>query len=214
MRSVPLRATQTHSGLTGTYRSTLSSAIRETSVAPMTSRTLLQAISATNVSNGQGSPEQRIQWLFIGGGKLFEDLRREAESRNLRAIDFQPYQPRERLSQSLSAADVHIVSLRPELEGLIVPSKFYGVAAASRPTLFIGAQDGEIARLIERHACGMTVAMGDGAGLAAAITTMARDRDNARNMGHRAREACKAFYSRTRAIEAWHQLVSDVARSI
>ena len=176
--------------------------------------TLLQAISATNVSNGQGSPEQRIQWLFIGGGKLFEDLRREAESRNLRAIDFQPYQPRERLSQSLSAADVHIVSLRPELEGLIVPSKFYGVAAASRPTLFIGAQDGEIARLIERHACGMTVAMGDGAGLAAAITTMARDRDNARNMGHRARAACKAFYSKTRAIEAWHQLVSDVARSI
>ena len=58
MRSVPLRATQIHSGLIGIYRSTLSSAIRETSVAPMTSKLLLQAISATNVSNGQGSPEQ------------------------------------------------------------------------------------------------------------------------------------------------------------
>ena len=172
--------------------------------------TLLQAISATNVANGQGSSAHRIQWLFIGGGKLFEDLRREAADRNLGSIDFQPYQPRERLSQSLSAADVHIVSLRPELEGLIVPSKFYGVAAAGRPTLFIGAHDGEIARLIERHACGVTVAMGDGAGLAAAVTTMARDKDNARTMGHRARAACEALYSKTCAIEAWHQLLSDV----
>ena len=42
---------------------------------------------------------------------------------------FKPYQPRERLAESLSAADVHIVSLRPELEGLIVPSKIYGIAA-------------------------------------------------------------------------------------
>ena len=48
--------------------------------------TLLQAISATDVANAQGSPEQRIQWLFIGGGKLFEDLRREARNRNLAAI--------------------------------------------------------------------------------------------------------------------------------
>ena len=173
--------------------------------------TLLQAISATNDSNGQVSQDYWIQWLFIGGGRLFEDLRREAEARNLGAIDFQPYQPRERLSQSLSAADVHIVSLRPELEGFIVPSKFYGVAAAGRPTLFIGAEDGEIARLIERHACGMTVRMGDGAGLAAAITTLARDRHNARTMGHRARAACEALYSKTHAIEAWHQLLSDVA---
>ena len=171
--------------------------------------TLLQAISATDVANAQGLPEQRIQWLFIGGGKLFEDLRREARNRNLAAIHFQPYQPRARLSQSLSAADVHIVSLRPELEGLIVPSKFYGVAAAGRPTLFIGAQDGEIARLIERHACGVTIAMGDGVGLAAAVTTMARERDNAGAMGERARAACEARYSKAHAIEAWHRLLSD-----
>jgi hypothetical protein len=34
------------------------------------------------------------------------------------------------------------------LEGLIVPSKFYGIAAAGRPTIFIGAEDGEIGRML------------------------------------------------------------------
>jgi hypothetical protein len=42
---------------------------------------------------------------------------------------------------------------RPELEGIIVPSKFYGIAAAGRPVIAISAKDGEIARLVERNAC-------------------------------------------------------------
>lgn len=46
---------------------------------------------------------------------------------------FQPYQPRERLSESLSVADVHLVSLDPKFEGLVYPSKVYGIRAAGRP---------------------------------------------------------------------------------
>ena len=174
--------------------------------------TLLAAISATDDPNIGGSCGLQVRWLFIGGGVLFEDMRREAAKRGLKAIDFKPYQPRERLSESLSVADVHIVSLRPELEGLIVPSKFYGVAAAGRPTLFIGARDGEIARLIARHDCGVTVAIGDGAGLAAAVDTMARNLERCRTMGAEARTACEAFYSKTGAIDAWHQLLNELAR--
>jgi hypothetical protein len=53
-----------------------------------------------------------------------------------------------------SVADVHLVSLNPKVEGLIVPTKFYGIAAAGRPTLFIGAPDGEIGRIINDTRCG------------------------------------------------------------
>ena len=79
------------------------------------------------------------------------------------------------LSQSLSAADVHLVSLRPELEGLIVPSKFFGIAAVARPAIFMGDADGDIARLIARHDCGVTVAPCDGAALAGAVHGLAED---------------------------------------
>ena len=96
-------------------------------------------------------------WLFIGGGALYQDLQAQVERRRLTSVHFRPYQPSERLAESLSVADVHLVSLRPELEGLIVPSKFYGIAAAGRPTIFVGDKDGEIAQLIARHACGQTV---------------------------------------------------------
>jgi hypothetical protein len=46
----------------------------------------------------------------------------------------------------LNVPDVHWLSLIPQLEGLIVPSKFYGIAAAGKPIIIIGDKNGEIAR--------------------------------------------------------------------
>jgi hypothetical protein len=56
----------------------------------------------------------------------------------------------------LAVADVHWLSLNPKLEGLIVPSKFYGIAAAGKPTIIIGDKNGEIARLVQRRGCGLS----------------------------------------------------------
>src|SRR5213083_563907 len=63
-----------------------------------------------------------LRWLFIGGGALFGRLQAEVASRRYENVTFEPYQARARLAQSLSAIDIHFVMLRPELEGLIVPS--------------------------------------------------------------------------------------------
>ncbi len=177
--------------------------------------TLLAAISATEAGLSRRAPSDAaprpIRWLFIGGGALFEEMRKEAPRRDLRTVDFQPYQPRDRLSESLSAADVHIISLRPELEGLIVPSKFYGIAAAGRPVVNIGSPDGEIARLVEHHNCGVTVAAGDGHGLAAAIETLARDRNGCQVMGENARAFSESSGGKRGAIAAWHKLIDELA---
>jgi hypothetical protein len=70
------------------------------------------------------------------------------------------------LKYSLAAADVHWISLKPQLEGLIVPSKFYGVAAAGRAIVAIAAKNGEIAQLVEQNGCGVVVEPGDANGLA------------------------------------------------
>ncbi|HUS25379.1 MAG TPA: glycosyltransferase family 4 protein, partial [Candidatus Binatia bacterium] len=97
-----------------------------------------------------------LRFLLIGGGAQFERVRLAATG--LRGWSFLPYQPRARLHESLGAADVHLVTLEPALEGLIVPSKVFGILAAARPCVFIGDPDGEVARLLRRHDCGRVVA--------------------------------------------------------
>ncbi|MFO1352894.1 MAG: glycosyltransferase family 4 protein [Gammaproteobacteria bacterium] len=77
--------------------------------------TLMGAINAL-----QNEPS--IQFLLIGDGFHKVRLQEEARRKNLRNIRFIDYQPRVRLAESLSAIDVHIVSLLPALEGLIVPT--------------------------------------------------------------------------------------------
>ena len=74
-----------------------------------------------------------IVFVCVGAGYGLDQLRRSVEQRGLdRTFRFFPYQDRSMLKYSLGVADVHWISLKPELEGLIVPSKFYGVAAAGK----------------------------------------------------------------------------------
>ena len=95
-----------------------------------------------------------LSWLFIGGGKGVEAVQDAARQVGTE-VQFRPYQPLERLSESLSVPDIHLISLDPNCEGLIMPSKYYGVLAVDRPILFLGSPKGAIAREIERHGHGV-----------------------------------------------------------
>jgi glycosyltransferase involved in cell wall biosynthesis len=152
-----------------------------------------------------------IHFLVIGGGAENARLRERAAQLGLRQIRFEPHQPREALQDSLAAADAHWISLRPELEGLIVPSKFYGILAAARPVIAVCAPDGELGPELARLDCGLTVAPGDGAGLARAIVQLADDRGRCRTMGENARRAADDEFSQAGALQRWERLLTEVA---
>ena len=171
--------------------------------------TLLGAIARLEERPEAATAE--IVWLFIGGGANHRKLQEEVERRHLRSVVLRDYQPRERLAESLCAVDVHLVSLRPSLEGLIQPSKIYGVMAAGRPTIFIGEADGETARLLIRHDCGETVAEGDGEELAAAVVRLAEDATARARLGENARLAFEANYEKGVAVERWIEMLGRVA---
>lgn len=150
---------------------------------------------------------KEIIFLFIGGGAQQAAVESAARERGLTNISFQPYQPRDRLSDSLSTADVHLVSLNPALEGLIVPSKFYGIAAAARPTLFIGDTSGEIARLLGQITCGYAVSTGDAAALAERILELSAAPELRMQMGQNARNAFLQRFDRSVAVHAWRKVL-------
>jgi len=77
-------------------------------------------------------------------------LKEGVAARGLDNFRFLPYQRRDMLEDSLAAADVHLVSLLPALEGYVVPSKLYGILAAGRPLIFIGDGKGDVGRVIEQ----------------------------------------------------------------
>ena len=93
-----------------------------------------------------------------------------------------------------------------------MPSKFYGVAAAGRAAIFVGDPDGEIARAIAVHGCGVIVAAGDAAGLAAAIRDLRSPPDQLRAMGERARAAFEREWDKPVALARWRDVIEEVAK--
>jgi colanic acid biosynthesis glycosyl transferase WcaI len=153
----------------------------------------------------------RIVFLFIGSGHRTDELARHVNARGLTdTFRFLPYQDNDVLKYSLSVPDVHWVSLRPELEGLIVPSKVYGIAAAARPIIAITAKSGEIARLVATYDCGIVVEPGDSAGLVKAIVRLSSDIEGAAAMGRLARAMLEAQSTRHHAFERWEAVIDRI----
>jgi colanic acid biosynthesis glycosyl transferase WcaI len=104
----------------------------------------------------------------------------------LKHIVFKPYQPREQLTLSLAVPVVHLISLQPSMESLILPSKFYSVAMAGRPTIFIGGKNGEISRILQEAQCGFSVEKDQAEVLSQVIRKLADHLDRCLSLGTRA----------------------------
>lgn len=105
--------------------------------------------------------ETNLRFLIVGNGPQRSALVAEAKARGLSNLTFLPPVPRAELGSSLAAADVHIITMRPECAGTVWPSKFYGVVAAGRPILFLGPAAAEVFQIVRRESLGAAVEEAD-----------------------------------------------------
>ena len=152
---------------------------------------------------------RKVVFLMIGDGPRRAEVQAEAFRRGLGNMRFLPAQPREQLAESLSAADAHLVTMRANLCGLVVPSKFYGVLTAGRPCIFVGPGNSEVARVIKESGVGRVLDPGDGVGLAAAIAGWMDDPSSHADVCRNASEA-GAEATSERAIRSFGNLLESL----
>ena len=141
-----------------------------------------------------------LRVLFIGDGKGKERLLQMAKELRLGCVDFYLPVPLERLSDSLAVGDIHIVSQKPGTQGLIVPSKLYGIMAAARPAIFIGPEDCEVAQVINDSGAGIVVPPGDQTALAKAIGDLANSPEKRLEMGQRGRNYYEQHFGQDKSV--------------
>ena len=136
-----------------------------------------------------------IRFLFVGNGVRKNEILKFQDSYNLKNIMVRDYYPLDALGESLPVGDVHFVSLREGFEGLIVPSKAYGIMAAGRPMIYQGNPRGEIARMLLEQGGGQIAGEGDVKGIQEIITGWADNRTEAAAEGTRARKIFEENYT-------------------
>jgi hypothetical protein len=90
------------------------------------------------------SSQDRYAFCFVGGGSEQNKVRDFAKLHRLKNILCLPYQPLEKLSNSLSAADLHVVVLGEKFAGIVHPPKIYNIMNIGVPMLYIGPQQSHI----------------------------------------------------------------------
>ena len=118
--------------------------------------------------------DERIRFAFIGGGLEKRRVQAIATEHCLKNILDLPYQPMAELPHSLSAADVHVVTLGPAMVGIVHPCKVYGAMAVRRPILFVGPRPSHVTDILEQTNLGRAVQHGDVNGCVASILDLAQ----------------------------------------
>ncbi|GHC04774.1 glycosyltransferase family 4 protein [Cerasicoccus arenae] len=98
-----------------------------------------------------------IVFLFIGGGVGKEELEAlmvEHRPSNIRSLS---YLPLDQIKYSLSAADVHLVSMGDNMAGIVHPCKYYAALALAKPILLLGPERCHIADVLAARNCGWRV---------------------------------------------------------
>lgn len=151
-----------------------------------------------------------IVFLFVGGGTRKEGVENFVREKRLTNAQCHPYQERSELGPLLSLADVHLITQLEALTGMFVPSKTYGVMAASRPTIYVGREDAEAARTLVENECGLVVRQGNSEGLVGAIDGLAKDPERCRMLGINGRRAFEDRFTREKRCRAWVQMLREL----
>ncbi len=95
-----------------------------------------------------------VSVCFAARGNRADELRR-AVGPDDHNVAFAPFADEAALPARLAAADLHLISLRADWAGVVVPSKFFASLAIGRPVIYAGPADSEIAQWIAEHDLGI-----------------------------------------------------------
>ncbi len=144
--------------------------------------------------------------VFVGDGAERERLKAAASATT--NVKFLSFFPSEKISSVLAAADVHIVTIKKGLEGVVVPSKIYGILAAGRPIIAVAPMQTDAATLGLRENFGIVADPDKPTELAAAIRALIADPARLAAMGAAARAAA-SHYGRAAESRKFMQIIED-----
>ena len=161
-------------------------------------------VAAVRVLESEG-----VGLVFVGEGAMKSQV--EAMAAGCVAIRFLPFRPASEIPLVLSSGDLHVVTVKRGLEGVVVPSKLYPTLAAGRPVLGIAPEETDVVRIIRRSGCGIAASPDDPNSVAAAIRGVLHDAEQLENMGRRAREISFS-YDRVKQFKIFIEALEEVVR--
>jgi glycosyltransferase involved in cell wall biosynthesis len=123
-------------------------------------------------------------------------------------VRFLPFFPTSKIASVLAAADAHIVTIKRGLEGVIVPSKTYGILAAGKPIVAVAPRDTDVAAIGEKRGFAIWADPEDAAQVADAVRQISTSPEALRRMGEAA-QAAAIDYDRVSELRKFVRIIEE-----
>jgi glycosyltransferase involved in cell wall biosynthesis len=154
-----------------------------------------------------------INFVFAGNGGKKERIQAMAASMDLENVIFIPFQSLKRLAESLSMADVSLLGIYPKNEGVIMPSKLYGLLAIGKPIICVSDPTSEVVEILTKSDAGIHSAIDDPIELAQKIVGLIDNPEKARKMGLNGRTYFFKHYERKNITKKWKEILNKILHS-
>jgi glycosyltransferase involved in cell wall biosynthesis len=151
-----------------------------------------------------------VGFVFVGDGAQRAQL--EAAASGSENVRFLPFFPASKISSVLAAADIHIVTVKRGLEGVVVPSKMYGILAAGRPIVAVAPAESDAATLALRQGFGVAADPDKPEELVAALRALMNDPPRIAALGAAAR-AASFDYDRVSELRKFVEIIEEAGRA-
>lgn len=148
-----------------------------------------------------------IIFLFIGDGAKKDKLKKLAAKKNIANIKFAPFQPVDRLAESLSMADISLMGIFPNNDGVIMPSKLYGLLAVGKPIICVSHPASEVVDILSKSGAGIGTSVKDSKALALAILSILDNPEDAQKKGERGVNYFLHNFERKKITMQWKEVL-------
>jgi len=156
----------------------------------------------------------KIKICFSCRGNRYRELRKAVSSED-RNISFVPFADESKLKERLLAADIHLLSLRPEWEGIVVPSKFFGSIAVGRPVMYSGPKNSSIAEWIEKFDLGLILSHENIDECVEKLITIAKNpAEKLKKWSENAFKTYQSHFSKKKIMDQWDELLRNFIEEI
>ncbi|MBP0016717.1 MAG: glycosyltransferase family 4 protein [Cyanobacteria bacterium SBLK] len=151
-----------------------------------------------------------IAVVIVGEERALEKLREYCQKKEVKNVTLRPFQPREKLPEMLSVADIGLVVQKSNVISFNMPSKIQVLLASGRAIIASVPNTGTAANAIRESEGGLVVSPEDPQALAAAIRDLYGDRDRVKQLGENSRKHAIATYSFSTALDRYEALFTKL----
>ena len=160
----------------------------------------------TLIAAARSLEQDGVSLVFVGSGAQRERV--EALAKNANNVRLLPFFPANKVASVLAAPDAHVITIKRDLEGVVVPSKMYDIVAAGKPIIAVAPAGADVVAIGVRSGFAVSADPDSPDSVVSAVRSLLGEKAKLQDLAHAALMASRG-YNRDHELQKFLRVVAE-----